>query len=118
MPQKLSDLSNINKCYFLNRCEVRPGPEFILRKYNFLFTNQTFDLVQWFYADRSCRKAVYAVKVHGHIRHDRSSWLVPGRGLYIVANKRNVTRKINNMHSIMANLNLGQMWPIKEKENK
>ncbi len=75
------------------RCEVRPGPEFLLRQYEFFEANNesllakgqqtrrqrnTFRLRQFHYSDRNCRHPLYTVTAWGRHRRDRESWLVPG----------------------------------------
>ena len=68
-------------------CEVRPGPQFVLRQYEFYAVegqqpaeraNQSFRLRQFHYNDRDCSQPLYAVTAWGQVRLDRPSWLVPG----------------------------------------
>nr|XP_011432770.1 protein APCDD1 [Crassostrea gigas] len=58
------------------RCEVRPGPEFILRRY--YFQRHHFKLQQYYYKDPGCKRPAYGVVAEGHYRHKRPSWIVQG----------------------------------------
>lgn len=58
-------------------CEVRPGPEFLLRSYTF-HSNLTFRLLQFYYGDSSCSLPLYSVLATGRLRWARPSWLVQG----------------------------------------
>ena len=65
------------------RCEVRPGPEFLLRRYTFDHesdnnTSFSFTLVQFHYSDRDCRRPLFGVTAGGTVRPVKPSWLVPG----------------------------------------
>lgn len=59
------------------RCEVRPGPEFLLRKYHF-YEDGSFHLQQFFYLDNSCTVPAYALDAWGKLQLSRPSWVVPG----------------------------------------
>ncbi|XP_061188408.1 protein APCDD1-like [Saccostrea echinata] len=59
-----------------HRCEVRPGPEFILRKYH--FRRHHFKLHQYYYKDLGCKHPAYGVVAEGQYRHQRPSWIVQG----------------------------------------
>lgn len=61
----------------LFRCEVRPGPEFILRKYKF-FKNNSFELMQYYYADHQCWTLTFGVMAEGILHMTAPSWVVPG----------------------------------------
>lgn len=63
--------------FFLNRCEVRAGPEYIIRKYTF-YKNGTFLLIRHHYAEESCSVATHTVTARGVIRLLSSSGLAPG----------------------------------------
>ncbi|XP_067124231.1 protein APCDD1-like [Centruroides vittatus] len=58
-------------------CEVRPGPDFLLRRYQF-FSNKTFVLHQFYYMDDSCTLPAYSIIAWGHYHLSRASWIVPG----------------------------------------
>ncbi|EEC03986.1 hypothetical protein IscW_ISCW017500 [Ixodes scapularis] len=58
-------------------CEVRPGPEFLLRKYHF-YEDGSFHLQQFFYLDNSCTVPAYALDAWGKLQLSRPSWVVPG----------------------------------------
>ncbi|KAL1437344.1 hypothetical protein MTO96_001405 [Rhipicephalus appendiculatus] len=58
-------------------CEVRSGPEFILRKYHF-FDDSKFHMVQFFYLDSSCTVPAYALDGWGRLELSSLSWVVPG----------------------------------------
>ncbi|XP_077543380.1 protein APCDD1-like isoform X1 [Haemaphysalis longicornis] len=59
------------------RCEVRSGPEFILRKYHF-FDDSKFHMVQFVYLDSSCTVPAYALDAWGRLEPSSLSWVVPG----------------------------------------
>nr|XP_037284052.1 protein APCDD1-like [Rhipicephalus microplus] len=59
------------------RCEVRSGPEFVLRKYHF-FDDSKFHMVQFFYLDSSCTVPAYALDGWGRLELSSLSWVVPG----------------------------------------
>ena len=57
-------------------CEVRPGPEFLLRSYSF-HRNNTFRLLQFHYGEESCSLPLYTVAARGRYRLRGRSWLTP-----------------------------------------
>lgn len=57
-------------------CEVRPGPEFLLRSYTF-HRNGTFRLLQFHYGEESCSLPLYTVAAKGRYRARGRSWLTP-----------------------------------------
>ncbi|KYQ50772.1 Protein APCDD1 [Trachymyrmex zeteki] len=59
------------------RCEVRAGPEYIIRKYTF-FKNGTFLLLRYHYAEESCSIATHTVTIRGSIKLLGSSAIVSG----------------------------------------
>ena len=60
-----------------HRCETRPGPQYMVRKYVF-YNNSHFDAHQYFYHDNYCTKARYAVEARGTFRRIQGSWTLPG----------------------------------------
>ncbi|KAF4529275.1 hypothetical protein B566_EDAN016985 [Ephemera danica] len=58
-------------------CEVRSGPEYVLRSYSFS-RNNTFRLLQFHYADASCTSPQWAVMARGKVRVRGRSWVTPG----------------------------------------
>ena len=59
------------------RCEVRPGPEFLLRHYIFRHQSQ-FELHQYYYRDSHCTEPAYSIVARGEITVGDESWLVAG----------------------------------------
>jgi len=59
------------------RCEVRSGPEFLLRKYIF-YASGRFHLVQFYFADSQCRDPAFSVETRGVFRQLHPSWTVRG----------------------------------------
>ncbi|XP_026273849.1 protein APCDD1-like [Frankliniella occidentalis] len=57
-------------------CEVRPGPEFLLRSYTF-HRNGTFRLLQFHYGEESCSLPLYTVSAKGRYKARGRSWLTP-----------------------------------------
>jgi hypothetical protein len=60
-----------------SRCEVRSGPEFVMRNYIFM-RNHTFRLLQFHYGDESCTLALYTLTARGRYRLTGRSWVTPG----------------------------------------
>lgn len=58
------------------RCEIRPGPEYVLRSYTF-DTDGKFVLIQHHYWDDSCSSPQLTVISHGRIQL-RNSLIQPG----------------------------------------
>ena len=59
------------------RCEIRPGPEFILRTYH--FSEKThFDMHQYHYNDSLCKEPMYSIVARGRYKLGHESWIVRG----------------------------------------
>ncbi|XP_077982378.1 protein APCDD1-like isoform X2 [Glandiceps talaboti] len=58
-------------------CEVRPGPEFVTRRYKF-HTDSSFTAYQFYYTDNHCSSPAYSLKLRGSIQVEDESWLVRG----------------------------------------
>ena len=59
------------------RCEVRPGPEYVLRKYKFDGTTR-FSAHIFYFADADCSSPLYLIRAAGSYRLLLESWTVPG----------------------------------------
>ncbi|CAL1609576.1 unnamed protein product [Knipowitschia caucasica] len=59
------------------RCEVRPGPEFLLRYYSFHPTRH-LQAVQHYYTDSTCEDPAYSLLIRGKLRLRQASWITPG----------------------------------------
>lgn len=57
-------------------CEIRPGPEFVLRKY--VFRRNSFNAQLFYYADEACTKVTHSFTAKGSFRPMRNSWRTPG----------------------------------------
>ena len=66
----------VNCISFCFRCETRPGPEFVLRKY--LFRRNSFNAQLYYYADDACTKPTHSITAKGSFRPTRNSWRTPG----------------------------------------
>lgn len=66
---------NRHYCFF--RCEIRAGPKYIIRKYNF-FKNDSFLLLQYHYDEESCSIATYTVVARGSVKILSPSIAIPG----------------------------------------
>lgn len=69
---------------YIFRCEILPGPQFILRRYHFL-RNGKFHLTRFYYSDPWCSSAAFSVTVVGNFHpaaekatSSSASWVVPG----------------------------------------
>lgn len=58
------------------RCEVRSGPQFLLRDYEFVY-NTSFILHQYYYSD-DCLTPLYSLSIRGVLNEMKKSWMVPG----------------------------------------
>ncbi|DAA23394.1 TPA: hypothetical protein BOS_13568 [Bos taurus] len=58
-------------------CEVRPGPEFLIRSYTF-YPNRLFRAYQFFYRDPSCSEPTHSLLIKGRVRLRRASWVTRG----------------------------------------
>ncbi|CAG2232791.1 unnamed protein product [Mytilus edulis] len=59
-----------------SRCEIRPGPEFLVRKY--IFRRKKFKLHQFYYFDAQCTRPKYGITAEGSIKVQQMSWVVRG----------------------------------------
>ncbi|XP_071577925.1 uncharacterized protein [Temnothorax nylanderi] len=69
--------SRLYSTWLSQECEVRAGPEYIIRKYTF-FKNGTFLLLRYYYAEESCSIATHTVTIRGSIKLLGSSTVVSG----------------------------------------
>ncbi|XP_018401980.1 PREDICTED: uncharacterized protein LOC108779120 [Cyphomyrmex costatus] len=69
--------SRLYSTWLSQECEVRAGPEYIIRKYTF-FENGTFLLLRYHYAEESCSIATHTVTIRGSIKLLGSSAIVSG----------------------------------------
>uniref|UniRef100_A0A4W4DM98 Protein APCDD1 n=1 Tax=Electrophorus electricus TaxID=8005 RepID=A0A4W4DM98_ELEEL len=58
-------------------CEVRPGPEFLMRSYHF-YSNHTFQAFQFYYQDNYCTEPSYTLLIQGTVHPRQGSWVVRG----------------------------------------
>ncbi|XP_055353532.1 protein APCDD1-like [Paramacrobiotus metropolitanus] len=58
------------------RCELRAGPHYLLRAYEFGF-NTSFFLHQFYYAD-NCVTPLHSLTIRGQLNEMKKSWLLPG----------------------------------------
>ncbi|WAR12345.1 APCD1-like protein [Mya arenaria] len=58
------------------KCEVRPGPEFVLRKY--VFRKSGFFAQLFYYADEQCSHVTHYVSARGKVKPLGESWRTPG----------------------------------------
>lgn len=68
-----SDLTGV---WVSQRCEVLPGPEFVIRKYRFQRNN--FSVEQFYYKDAECSTPLYVIMAKGRLKAQRWSMLVQG----------------------------------------
>ncbi|XP_020281050.1 protein APCDD1-like isoform X2 [Pseudomyrmex gracilis] len=70
-------LSRLYHTWLSQECEVRAGPEYIIRKYIF-FENGSFLLLRYHYAEESCSIATHTVIIRGFINSLEPSIAVSG----------------------------------------
>lgn len=68
---------DINGLWTSHRCEIRSGPEYVLRKYTFQ-DNSTFEALQIYYADPDCASPLYGILAKGSFEIYDKSWTTPG----------------------------------------
>ncbi|PAA72254.1 hypothetical protein BOX15_Mlig022720g1 [Macrostomum lignano] len=62
---------NLQGYWVSNSCEIRPGPEYIVRKYHFI--NDTyFRATQFYYLDSSCTSPFYGLEASGVVKLDKN----------------------------------------------
>lgn len=59
------------------RCEVRPGPEFLLRSYTF-HSSRHLQALQHYYSDSACGDPAYSLLIRGKLRLRQASWITLG----------------------------------------
>ncbi|KAK2151221.1 hypothetical protein LSH36_372g04089 [Paralvinella palmiformis] len=59
------------------RCEVRPGPQFLLRKYRF-YEDSRFSAIQYYYEDSRCKRPMYTLLATGSYFARHPSWILAG----------------------------------------
>lgn len=69
--------SRLEATWLSQECEVRAGPEYLIRKYLF-FPNGTFSLSRYHYADESCTIPTHTVVAHGTIKLQAPTTFLPG----------------------------------------
>ncbi|EFN76956.1 protein APCDD1 [Harpegnathos saltator] len=69
--------SRLHATWLSQECEVRAGPEYIIRKYTF-FENGTFLLLRYHYDDMSCSMPTHTVSIRGSIKLLGPSSVVSG----------------------------------------
>ncbi|KAL5022742.1 hypothetical protein ScPMuIL_001897 [Solemya velum] len=68
---------DISGIWTSSKCEIRPGPEFLLRKY--IFSNDSsFEIHQYYYADTDCTQPMYVVIASGSYKFIGESWTTLG----------------------------------------
>ncbi|XP_036147509.1 protein APCDD1 isoform X2 [Monomorium pharaonis] len=69
--------SRLYSTWLSQECEVRAGPEYIIRKYTF-FENGTFLLLRYHYAEESCSIPTHTITIRGFLKLLGSSAVVSG----------------------------------------
>lgn len=59
-----------------SRCEVRAGPRYLLRAYEFAY-NTSFLLHQFYYSD-DCMTPLHSLTIRGILNEMKKSWVLPG----------------------------------------
>lgn len=60
-----------------SECEIRSGPEFLIRKYRF-YERGLFELNQFFFFDSHCHRPTFGLEVRGQFKLYQASWVIPG----------------------------------------
>lgn len=87
-------------CFFVHRCEIRSGPEYVIR--HVTFQNNTFESVVYRYQDPECHVPMYAIQSRGTYKLLQQSWTVRGAteaeydvtSSYLITYSKNVSQDL------------------------
>ncbi|KAK2577149.1 hypothetical protein KPH14_003309 [Odynerus spinipes] len=104
-------LTRLHFTWLSQECEVRAGPEYVIRKYTF-FQNGTFLLLRYHYAEESCSVATHTIVTRGSIELGLPSTLVSGATeakfridiVHIIPLNRQVANKFGHRLNVTCNL--------------
>ncbi|XP_067933880.1 protein APCDD1-like [Watersipora subatra] len=65
---------NIGGSWFSPRCELLPGPQYLLRQYEFSSTSSEFTITRYYYSDEFCGEVIFAIQAHGSLTPQSKSW--------------------------------------------
>ncbi|XP_012249178.1 protein APCDD1-like [Bombus impatiens] len=96
--------SRLHSTWISHECEIRAGPKYIIRKYNF-FKNDSFLLLQYHYDEESCSIATYTVVARGSVKILSPSIAIPGAtetsvqldSVYLIPLNRQVAHKFGRI---------------------
>ncbi|XP_076680210.1 uncharacterized protein LOC143375207 isoform X2 [Andrena cerasifolii] len=109
--------TRLHSTWLSQECEVRAGPEHIIRKYSF-FENGTFHLLRYHYAEESCSIATYTVVARGSIEISSASATIPGAtearvqidSVHLIPLNRQVAHKFRHRINASCGVAMGGKW--------
>lgn len=96
----------LDSTWVSTRCEVRPGPEFLVRSYTFHQTRH-LQAIQHYYTDSACGDPSYSLLIRGKLRLRQASWITRGG----IETEHHINKVGIVVHSLTAKQRLASRLP-------